>query len=268
MTVPGVNPDEFVPGDRIAARRAVGLPADERPLVLFCGHDFERKGLDHAIRATAASRTGFGLVVVGHHEDQRRFETLARTCAVRDRVHFLGAQSSTAPYFQASDVFVLPSRADIWGVTVIEAMACGIPPVASRDVGSSTVIEEGRTGFVLPDPSDAQRLAATLDAAVSDPDRETLMATRCRATALRYSWEEHGRLVEGDLEGRSPHACPPVARPRQASTSSRGGSARSGSCAAAVSCPTTTTSWSRRGSRASPSRRIRHRSGRGPATTR
>lgn len=200
VIVPGVNPDEFLPGDQLAARRAVGLPADDRPLVLFCGHDFERKGLDHAIRATAASRIGFELIVAGHNEDQKRFETLAHACGVRERVHFVGARSDVAAFFQASDAFVLPSRADIWGMTVVEAMACGIPPVVSADVGSATVVEEGLSGFVLPDPFDAQSLAATLDRVVGSPGRRASMAPRCRAAALRYSYEEQGRLVERDLE--------------------------------------------------------------------
>lgn len=197
---PGVNVDEFHPGDRLTARRAAGLPVDDRPLVLFCGHDFVRKGLDHAILATAASETGFELVVVGHSGDQERFETLALQAGVRNRVHFAGARSDSAVFFQACDALVLPSRADVWGVTVVEAMACGIPPVVSPEVGSSIVVEEGVDGYVLPRSFDAQVIAATLDRAIGDPDRRTLMVSRCRATGVRYSWEAHGRLVEQDLE--------------------------------------------------------------------
>ena len=110
----------------------------------------------HAIRATAASDTGFELVVVGEHASQERFEDLARACGVRDRVHFFGARTDTATFFQASDVFVLPSQADLWGVTVLEAMACGIPPVVSADVGSATAVTEGVDGFVLTEPPDGQ----------------------------------------------------------------------------------------------------------------
>lgn len=197
---PGVNTEEFKPGDRQAARHALGLPADDRPLVLFCGHDYERKGLDRAIHATSASETGFGLVVVGGNADQQRFEKLARACGVHDRVHFFGPRSDAATFFQAADAFVLPSRADIWGVTVVEAMACGIPPIVSAAAGSASVISEGLDGFVLPDPFDPQRLAAALDGVVCDPGRRRAMAHRCRATALRFSWEAHGRHVEQDLE--------------------------------------------------------------------
>ena len=201
VVTPGVNTEEFKPGDQQAARHALGLPTGHRPLVLFCGHDFERKGLDRVIRATAVSRTAFELVVVGHNKDQERFERLARSCDVHERVHFFGARSDSAVFYQAADAFVLPSRAEIWGVTVIEAMACGIPPVVSAAVGSSIVIDDGVDGFVLPAAAcDTHQLAATLDGVVGDPARRRAMAHPCRATALRYSVEEHGRLVEQDLE--------------------------------------------------------------------
>ncbi len=200
VVTPGVNMEEFKPGDQGAARRALGLPADGRPLVLFCGHDFVRKGLDRAIRAAAASRTTFELVIVGGNHEQERFERLALDCGVRERVHFFGARSDSPVFFQASDAFVLPSRTEIWGVTVIEAMACGIPPVVSAAVGSSTAVDDGVDGFVFPAASDPDQLAATLDRVVGDPVRRRSMAQTCRTTALRFSVEAHGRLVEQDLE--------------------------------------------------------------------
>ena len=200
VVTPGVNTGEFEPGDQGAARHALGLPADGRPLVLFCGHDFVRKGLDRAIRATAASRSNPDLVVVGGNHDQERFEGIASECGVRERVHFFGARSDSPAFFQASDAFVLPSRAEIWGVTVIEAMACGIPPIVSAAVGSSTAVEDGADGFVFPADADPTQIAAVFDRVVGDPDLRRSMAHRCRATALRYSVEAHGRLVEQDLE--------------------------------------------------------------------
>jgi glycosyltransferase involved in cell wall biosynthesis len=115
-------------------------------------------------------------------------------------VHFVGARPDSATFFQACDAFILPSRAEIWGATVVEAMACGVPPVVSPEVGSATVVKDGVNGYVLPSSFDARAIAATLDRAIGDPDRLTLMAGRCRATALRNSWEAHGRLVEQDLE--------------------------------------------------------------------
>lgn len=197
---PGVNPEEFHPGDRLAARKQTGLPADDRSLVLFCGHDFQRKGLDCVIRAMEASRSQFELVVVGSNDAQPAFESLADLCGVRDRVHFVGTAANASLFYQAADVFVLPTRADIWGATVIEAMACGIPPIVSDVAGAATAVSEGVDGFVLPGTVSPEQLARTLDRALDDPDLLRAMAPRCRETALRYSWDEHGRAVEQDLE--------------------------------------------------------------------
>lgn len=197
---PGINAEEFFPGDRLAARSAVGLPADGRPLVLFCGHDFQRKGLDRAILAAAASRTRFELVVVGSNAAQHRFEKLAHEHGVRERVHFVGATADSSRFYRAADAFVLPTRADIWGVTVMEAMACGITPIVSDAAGSASAIEHGVDGFVLPEPLDVRRLADTVDRVVGDPELRRALAPRCRDTALRFTWREHGRRVEQDLE--------------------------------------------------------------------
>ena len=139
-------------------------------------------------------------MVVGGSQGQERYERLALACGVRERVHFFGARSDSPVFFQAADVFVLPSRAEIWGVTVIEAMACGIPPIVSAAVGSATAVDEGIDGFVLPAASDTREFAAILDRVVGDPARRRAMEQSCRATALRFSVEEHGRLVEQDLE--------------------------------------------------------------------
>lgn len=197
---PGINPEEFRPGDRHAARELTGLPADERPLVLFCGHDFARKGLDRAIRATAASRLHFELIVVGRNGDQPAFERLAEACSVRDRVHFVGTAPNAFLFYQAADVFVLPTRADIWGVTVLEAMACGIPPIVSDAAGAATAVSHGVDGFILSEPAAPEQLAETLDLVLGDPGLRRAMSPRCRETALRYTWEEHGRTVERELE--------------------------------------------------------------------
>jgi glycosyltransferase involved in cell wall biosynthesis len=200
VMTPGINVEEFCPGDQLEARRAVGLPADGRPLVLFCGHDFQRKGLDRAIHATASSRTRFELVVVGGNADQPLFENLALEAGIRDRVHFVGAAADAAQFHRAADAFVLPTRVDIWGMTVVEAMACGVVPVVSDAAGASAAVDDGMTGFVLPEPLDVQRLTDTLDRIVSEPDLRRTMAVRCRDAALHHTWHEHGRRVERDLE--------------------------------------------------------------------
>jgi glycosyltransferase involved in cell wall biosynthesis len=142
VVVPAVDLAEFRPAaDRLGARRALGLsPTDT--IVLFCGHSFERKGLDRAVGALARMERAARLVVVGAG-DTGRYLALARRLGVGDRVELVGPRTDTWRFFQAADVFVLPTRVDMWGMTVAEAMAAAVPPVTTDAAGAADVIAEG-----------------------------------------------------------------------------------------------------------------------------
>jgi glycosyltransferase involved in cell wall biosynthesis len=193
---PGVNLDEFRPGDRETARRELRLP--DGFLVLFCGHDFGRKGLDRLIDAIALMREGAHLVVVGGG-DAAPYMTRARRLGV-DAV-FLGSRSDPALAYQAADVFVLPTRVDMWGVTVVEAMACGLPAIVTANAGVATAVREGTTGFVLRDAFDVKELAALLDRVSSDPNLRTRMGSAGVDAARPFSWDVHVTRVEQELSG-------------------------------------------------------------------
>jgi glycosyltransferase involved in cell wall biosynthesis len=206
VAVPGVNLDEFrVPLDRARARLAAGI-TDERLVLLFCGHDFARKGLDRAIHGLAAARADAVLLVVGRNPDEARYRALADASGVGDRVCFLGNRSDAQALYQAADAFVLPTLADVWGVTVIEAMACGTPPIVTENAGAAAAVRDGETGFVLPEPFDVRALRDAIDR-LADPALRSAMGAASAEAARPYGWDEHGRLVETDLfdvaEGRA-----------------------------------------------------------------
>lgn len=200
VAVPGVNLDEFHPADdREAARAEAGLEPSERFTALFCGHDFERKGLDRAIEALAAMRSDAELLVVGSSPDETRYRALASDRGVAERVRFLGARSDAAAIFRAADAFVLPTRAEIWGATVVEAMASGTPPVVTSVAGAASAVTTGVNGVVLPEPFAIEDLRDALEQLATDSSFRRSLAVAGRDRAARYSWEEHGRLVEADL---------------------------------------------------------------------
>ena len=93
-------------------RRRLGLDARDQ-LVLFVGHDFERKGLDDAIEAVAAASPAAHLAVVGGG-DEPRFRAAADRLGAGKRVHFLGVTSEPNRFFEEADVFLLPTREDVW----------------------------------------------------------------------------------------------------------------------------------------------------------
>jgi UDP-glucose:(heptosyl)LPS alpha-1,3-glucosyltransferase len=198
---PGINLDDFKPVvEKRALRRDLGLPETDF-LILFCGHDFKRKGLDRAIAALARMSQPAHLVVVGGVAGGRQpeYEQLVATLGVADRVHFAGPRHDTHRFFQAADVFVLPTRVDMWGNTVVEAMATRIPAIVTDVAGSASVVEDGVSGYVLASPFDAGQLSALLDRLASDADLRVRVGESARERARGLDWKHHVNVVEAEL---------------------------------------------------------------------
>jgi len=161
----GVDLDQFNPGAapawRGSTRNEIGCgPRDT--VFLFVGSGFERKGLDTAIESLAyANSQAFWLVVVGKDRDTTRYEAQARRAGVAARVRFVGAREDVRPYYAAADCLVLPSRYDPFPNTVLEALAMGVPVIASERCGAAEVLRERGGGFVAP-PDDAMDLARSM----------------------------------------------------------------------------------------------------------
>lgn len=194
----GVDLDEFrPPANRMTARREVGLVEPET-VILFCGHSFKRKGLDRAILGLRKMREPAQLVIVGE-DNASPYLALAKRLGVAERVHFIGRRTDAWRFFQAADIFLLPTRVDMWGMTVAEAMATAIPAVTTTGAGSADVITDGENGFVLPEPLDVDLLAGTLDRLAADPELRNRIGRAAEKRARSLTWDEHGRQVESAM---------------------------------------------------------------------
>ncbi len=178
----GVNPAFLAPVERSAAVRTIVTVANLRP----------EKSHETLLAAAAA--------MVGHHPDLRfrivgdgprrsELEQLAATLGLGAHVEFLGHREDVPALLAAADVFVLPSRSEAFPNGAIEAMAAGLPVVACAVGGLLDLIEDGRTGLLVP-AGDAEALRRALESLLDRPDRAVAMgAAARRAVEQHYSFD-------------------------------------------------------------------------------
>ncbi|HET7730243.1 MAG TPA: glycosyltransferase family 4 protein [Usitatibacter sp.] len=190
----GIDLARFVPGERAAARAALGLPAD-RPIVGIVATLRSWKGHRYLLRAVSEmSRKDVFLLVVGDGPQRSALEALAGELGLGARVRFAGNQADVARWMQAMDVFCLPSYANE-GVpqALMQAMACGLA-VVTTPVGSiDEIVTHGESGVMVA-PEDAQSLRRAIEALLDDPARREALGARARAVAQERFGE--ARMVE------------------------------------------------------------------------
>ena len=222
--IPG--PIETVPNGIDVGAYSTATPADLGPgrKMLFVGRLDPRKGFPVAIAAfatLAAERDDVSLVVVGAGTQRAALHELPP--GVRDRVRLLGRIPNRAlpPISRACDVFIAPSTGgESFGVILIEAMAAGLPIVASAIPGYTEVVEDGVTGLLVP-PNDARALAAASARVLDDRALAARLAASVSERARRYDWSVVAAEVEAvyasvlgrvsaDPEREPPEREPPV----------------------------------------------------------
>lgn len=195
----GIDVDRFHPSRREGRRRILaGLGIDpDSPVILFAGHEFERKGLDLAVQALARMETRAQLLVVGD-DDPTRFRTLAARLGVDGRVHFAGRREDMPDLYGAADAFLLPSRYESFALVCIEALATGVPVVAPRIGGVEDYVVDSANGFLVD--REAGPIADALDRLLRDPETHAQMAAAARSSALAFDWKEIARRYLDLLE--------------------------------------------------------------------
>jgi glycosyltransferase involved in cell wall biosynthesis len=136
------------------------------------------------------------LVLIGDGEDRPEVEALVASLGVQDRVHLLGYRRDVADWYAALDAFLLVSANEGTPVVAIEALAAGVPVVATNAGGTSTVVDDGESGALLP-VGDVAGLALALEGLRQDPARRTELGSR-GAARMRERFSV-ARMVE-DVE--------------------------------------------------------------------
>lgn len=186
----GVDTTRFrpaAPGERAASRRAAGV-ADGTTHVVFVGHEFDRKGLDLVLEAVAAE-PGTALTVVGGTPDMlRALDRRVRALGVERRVHLAGQVPDPRPWLHGADVLALPSAYEANALVVLEALACGVPVVATRVGYAPDVVADGVCGVLVERTVDDVRRGVRWARDLDDDARATASAA-ARAAAEEHTWD-------------------------------------------------------------------------------
>ncbi|CNU87314.1 glycosyltransferase MshA [Mycobacterium tuberculosis XTB13-158] len=192
---PGVDLDVFRPGDRRAARAALGLPVDER-VVAFVGRIQPLKAPDIVLRA-AAKLPGVRIIVAGGPSGSGLASPdglvrLADELGISARVTFLPPQSHTdlATLFRAADLVAVPSYSESFGLVAVEAQACGTPVVAAAVGGLPVAVRDGITG-TLVSGHEVGQWADAIDhlLRLCAGPRGRVMSRAAARHAATFSWE-------------------------------------------------------------------------------
>ncbi|MEW9585510.1 glycosyltransferase family 4 protein [Paraburkholderia sp. DGU8] len=205
----GFDADEFRPIDRAVARETLGWQRDEF-IVLQLGRLVQRKGIDNVVRGVGVLKRTFGacarLYVVGGNSDApnelatpeiARLRGIASECGVAEQTTFVGrrGRAQLRYFYSAADVFVTTPWYEPFGITPVEAMACGTPVIGANVGGIRYSVANGVTGFLVP-PRDPAALAVRLDQLRRDGAlaRQMGQAGLARAQA-EFTWRGVGESL-------------------------------------------------------------------------
>ncbi len=209
----GINPDEIKliyngidyakfstrgSGRNGALRRQWGF--DKEILFLFMAYDFRKKGVRYLVEAAWRLRekvgtTAFGVVIVGG-PPSLQIRRMIRQLNLSDTMVFPGPTTEPEAFYQACDVFILPTFYDACSLVVFEAMAAGMPAITSRFNGAAGIITEGKDGMVLEDPRDTDEMS---NAMMSFLNGEVLQeaSAAARLTASNYTiGTNHRQMID------------------------------------------------------------------------
>ncbi len=163
-------------------------------LLVFSGRIVKQKGLEHLLEAMKLVIKEYPktrLLIIGKGSLRQELEKKARKAGIRDNVMFLGflPENEMAYIYSSSDLFILPSISEPFGMVLVEAMASGLPCIGTEVGGIPEIIRDGDSGFIVP-PKDPEKLAARIIEVLSDETLRKKMGRKGREIALKkFDWD-------------------------------------------------------------------------------
>ena len=170
-------------------------PGNNKKIVLYVGRLEPVKGVRYLVQAMGILRDGglrnVKLLIVGDGSEKKCLEELVKKLDLEDYVVFAGKVSheKIPEYMASADVFVLPSLSEGFGMAVVEAMAMGLPVIASRVGGLPWIIRDGENGFLV-EPRNPRDIAEKITLLLTNDNLRAYMSKRNIEEARKYSWEK------------------------------------------------------------------------------
>lgn len=196
---PGFDEARFFPATeevRRSSRRQLGLAGAGPVVGLITSGDFEKRGVAPFLRALsglpAGMKQALQVIVVGKEHTLSTYRQLAQASGMADRIHFLPPRADVETFYHALDLCVHPAHFEEFGVSVLEAMACGLPVFMTRTVGASELLPHD-VRSQLPAKAEAHELRAGIEALLSDDERRRSWASTCLQAAHGHTWQANAR---------------------------------------------------------------------------
>jgi UDP-glucose:(heptosyl)LPS alpha-1,3-glucosyltransferase len=189
---------------RERARAEFGFGNDDFVLLLL-GNDWIKKGLPSLLAAMALLESAAIKLIVAGRDDRSLFQAELGNLRLQGRVTFSAPRTDVIHFYAAADAYVGPSLEDAYGLPIIEAMACGLPVIASVCAGASEAIQHGVNGLLLEKPNDPQELAGHILELYGDPSLRHRLGKAAEITAQDYNWEKNAEQLKEFLLNAAAH---------------------------------------------------------------
>jgi UDP-glucose:(heptosyl)LPS alpha-1,3-glucosyltransferase len=185
-------------GLRQEARRLLDLDESDFA-VLLVGNDWKKKGLPCLLEAVESLKAPAIKILVAGSDTKGPY--LAAIRRLENRLRFLPLRRDVEFYYAAADTYAGPSLEDAFALPPMEAMACGVPVIVSREAGVSEIITHGVDGFILENPRDSRVLASLIQELYTDADLRHRLGENAANTALKYTWEGNAEQLRVVFDG-------------------------------------------------------------------
>ncbi len=200
--------------EKASLRARLGIP--DRPTVITVGQFIPRKGYDILLRAWEQAETDANLLMIGGGGEKQTYLDYIKAHNLKNVMilDFMEKEQLNQMY-RLAELFVLPTREDVWGLVVNEAMAAGLPVITTdRCIAGMELIRQGKNGYVIP-AENPRRLAMAINRLLANPDKMEAMGQNSLATVQGKTMKDiakgHIRAIDDYLDGKRDFSAEPEA---------------------------------------------------------